>query len=108
MYTFAMSNKVYRITKGLFFLAAFAMIATLSQGMSAFLLFSSLLMILTLGRSIPLLACLAVLLGATFPLVGAVVAGALIIAVMLQPTQRVLRRTMQPSPPQRQTEVAGP
>jgi len=84
--------------KACFFVAAFAMIATLSQGISSFLLFSSLLMIITQGKSVPLLACLAVLLGATFPIVGAVVAGGLILYVMFHPT-RDYSRTMRPSPP---------
>ena len=88
-----MSN-TYRIIKGLFFVASFAMIATLSSGWSSFVLFSSLLVIMTQGRSVPLMACLAVLLGATFPIIGALVAGGLILYVMFHPTG-----TIQPSPP---------
>ena len=94
-----MSNNSYRIIKGLFFLAAFAMIATLSHGFSSFLLFSSLLLIMTQGKSVPLLACLAVLLGATFPIMGAVVAGGLILYVMFPPTRTDYNRTMRPVPP---------
>lgn len=77
--------------KACFFTAAFAMIAYLSQGISSFLLFSSLLMIVTLGRGVPLIACCAVLLGACFPIAGGVVAALLFFYV-------IFHRTMRPNP----------
>lgn len=83
-----MSTNAYWMLKSLFFLAAFAMIATLSDGLSSFLLFSSLLLVITQGRSSILLAFLAVLLGATFPVVGGLVAAGLILWVMVHPTRR--------------------
>ncbi len=70
------------------FVAAFAMIAYLSQGISSFLLFSSLLMVLTLGRSVPLIACCAMLLGACFPIGGGVIAALLFLYVLFHPTRR--------------------
>jgi len=98
-YALGMSKNTYRITNGLFFVAAFAMIATISQGVSSFLLLSSLLLIITQGKSVPLMACLAVLLGATFPIVGGLVAGGLILYVMFHPTRSAYSRTTRPSPP---------
>ena len=81
-----MSKQNHRILKGCFFAAAFAMIAYLSQGISSFLLFSSLLMVITLGRGVPLIACCAVLLGACFPIAGAMVASLLFFYVLFHPT----------------------
>lgn len=75
----------YGLIKACFFVAAFAMIAYLSQGISSFLVFSSLLLMITLGRSVPLIACCAVLLGACFPIVGGMVAAMLFFYVLFQP-----------------------
>jgi hypothetical protein len=83
-----MTKSTYRMLKLGFFVAAFAMIGYLSQGMSSFLLFSSLLLILTQGRGVPLIACCAVLLGATFPIAGGVVAGLIFLYLVFQPTAR--------------------
>lgn len=86
-----MSTNAYWMIKGLFFLAAFAMIATLSNGLSSFLLFSSLLLVLTQGKGSTLLAFLAVLLGAAFPVAGGLVAVGLVLWVMVHPTSRKRR-----------------
>ena len=83
-----MSKTNHRILKASLFVAAFAMIAYLSQGISSFLLFSSLLMVLTLGRSVPLIACCAMLLGACFPIAGAITAALLFLYVLFHPTRR--------------------
>ena len=80
-----MSKATYGMLKSLFFLAAFAMIAYLSQGISSFLLFSSLLLVVTLGRSVPLVACCAILLGACFPIAGGVVAGLMFFYLVFHP-----------------------
>ncbi|MBX3171044.1 MAG: hypothetical protein KF760_26790 [Candidatus Eremiobacteraeota bacterium] len=69
-------------------MAAFAMIAYLSHGISSFLLFSSLLLMITLGRSVPLIACCAMLLGACFPIAGGIVAALLFLYVLFHPTRR--------------------
>lgn len=86
-----MSKTTYKIVKGCFFVAAFAMIAYLSHGISSFLIFSSLLLMLTLGRSVPLMACCAVLLGASFPIAGGVVAAMLLLYVLFHPTRGAQR-----------------
>lgn len=83
-----MSKTNYRLAKLSFFVAAFAMIAYLSHGISSFLVFSSLLLMITLGRSVPLIACCAVLLGACFPILGGIVAALLFLYVLFHPTQR--------------------
>jgi hypothetical protein len=83
-----MSKSNYRNLKVSLFVAAFAMIAYLSQGMSSFLLFSSLLMVITLGRGVPLIACCAMLLGACFPVAGGIVAALLFLYVLFHPTRR--------------------
>lgn len=83
-----MSKTTYRMLKLGFFVAAFAMIAYLCQGISSFLLFSSLLLVLSLGRGVPLIACCAVLLGATFPILGGVVAAMLFLYLVFQPASR--------------------
>lgn len=84
-----MRKNTYRIMKALLFVATFAMIAYLSPGMSSFLFFSSLFLILSLGRSVPTIAVAAVLLGMTFPIVGALVAAALALYVLMHPTRRL-------------------
>lgn len=80
-----MSQNTYRMLKFVFFAAAFAMIGYLSQGISSFLLFSSLLLVVTLGRSVPLIACCAVLLGACSPILGGIVAALLFLYLIFQP-----------------------
>lgn len=77
-----MSEKIYPFWKAAFFLAGFAMIAYLSQGISSFLLFSSLLLVLTLGRGVPLIASCAVLLGICFPVAGGIISTVLFLYVI--------------------------
>ncbi|MBS2036767.1 hypothetical protein JST97_17385 [bacterium] len=83
-----MSKTTYQCLKLGFFVAAFAMIAYLSQGVSSFLLFSSLLLVVTLGRSVPLVASCAVLLGACFPILGVTVAVLIFLYLVFHPASK--------------------
>lgn len=53
--------------KTLLFLGMFAMLAYLTQTFLAFLFFASLILMITLGRTVPLGVVCAVLFGACFP-----------------------------------------
>lgn len=81
------SNTSYRMLKTFLFLALFGMVAHLTQALLPFILFSSLILIFTLGRSVLLGIVCAVLFGACFPKTAALAAIIMTLYVMTLPTR---------------------
>ena len=81
------STTSYRMLKTFLFLAIFGMVAYLTQGLLAFLFFSSLILMTTLGRSVPLGILCAVLFGACFPKTAVLAALAMTFCVMTLPSR---------------------
>lgn len=81
------SHISYRMLKTFLFLAMFGMVAYLTQGLLAFVFFSSLILMVTLGRSVPLGILCAVLFGACFPKTAALAALAMTVYVMKLPSR---------------------
>ena len=73
--------------KTFLFLAMFGMVAYLTQGLLAFVFFSSLILMSTLGRSVPLGILCAVMFGACFPKTAACCAIAMAFYVMTLPSR---------------------
>ena len=69
------------------FLAMFGMVAYLTQGLLAFVFFSSLILMSTLGRSVPLGILCAVLFGVCFPKTAFCCAIAMTLYVMTLPSR---------------------
>ncbi|MFN8609914.1 MAG: hypothetical protein U0931_20405 [Vulcanimicrobiota bacterium] len=68
--------------KTLVFLAFFAMLAYLTQTFLPFVFFSSLILMVTLGRTVPMGIVCAILFGACFPTLAAAAALAMTVYVM--------------------------
>jgi len=81
------SNTSYRMLKTFLFLAMFGMVAYLTQGLLAFVFFTSLILMTTLGRSVPLGIVCAILFGACFPKTAALAALAMAFSVMTLPSR---------------------
>lgn len=81
------NTQSHPILKACLFVAMFGMLAYLTQGPLAFIFFSGLILMITLGRSVPLGMVSAVLFGACFPKTAALVAVLMAFYVLTHPTR---------------------
>lgn len=80
------SNTSYRMLKAFLFLAMFGMVAYLTQAVLPFVFFTSLILMITLGRSVMLGIICAILFGACFPKTAALAAVAMTFYVITLPS----------------------
>ncbi|MBN9416814.1 MAG: hypothetical protein J0I12_15320 [Candidatus Eremiobacteraeota bacterium] len=80
------SKTSHRILKISLFLAMFGMVAFLTKGLLAFVFFSSLILMVTQDRAVPLGVICAILFGACFPKAAALAAIAMAFYVLTHPS----------------------
>ncbi len=81
------SNTSYLTLKAFLFLAMFGMVAYLTQAVLPFIFFTSLILMISLGRSVMLGIICAILFGACFPKTAALSAIAMTLYVITLPSR---------------------